>query len=206
MIPNGFIIQGKRQLWVTDNCPYRGLGFAESWPLDDPELFKKDSVVKELSELARKEWFYFTYGEGYMLDVIPDVAFICKYIRHCLELGISIRVLLCETDRNEPKLDLTMFQKLEGHLHLLGYDYGTSQGAFSALADDFYGEPVSELEPLRKQLNRYGLFDTAELLDRYIETREAAIARGEDLETGLDFVKFRLSEVRNLELLCREVG
>ena len=141
-----------------------------------------------------------------VLDVIPDLAFICKYTHHCLELGISIRVLLCETDRNEPKLDLTIFQRLEGHLHFLGYDYGTSQGAFSALADDFYGEPVPELESLRKQLNSYGLFDTAELLDRYIQAREAAIARGEDLETGLDFVKFRLSEVRNLELLCREVG
>lgn len=184
MFVNGIIIQKD-----TDN-KYRGIdgsGFSEStacnWFFNDDESvsaqfepFYDEYIGKTYWNLEKHSW----------VAACNDIEYIYKYVKEAKKRGIKYRLILCETEIPEPRFECPDCEK-----RFLGYDYAYASG-------DNYSAVYNEIPYVFPQfkLNRYGLFQTKEEIDRYIAERERFIKDNPPytLESG-DFVAFKLYEV-----------
>ena len=192
LFPNGIVIQGtaldhRWYSWdVTDPSIghsdfqlYQGIGRYRDWPLE----FEDDPISKILTREAEDRWFYYYFETGestvqYALWVVPEKDFIIRYISHCNDKNINIRILFCFTGRMIPiwGSDLPT-------LHFLGYDYVGSD-LFSVIPDDLLSPPYTEYQhiPVYKalmdcagMLNKYKLFETENDVNIFIERRNDVI-------------------------------
>lgn len=187
---NGLVIQE-----INDSnefysiSPYMGIGRYQSWPL----MSKTDKQSTLLTKEAEERWFNYFSGESnnkYALAVVPSMDYMQRYLNVCNLYNLKIRVLQIESERGVPVWDGPFFNNT-----FMGYEYSTSQSFYAPLFDDLYGLLPPSLAKAKSSLNKYGLFDTEDDLNSYIENRKIAIEEGYDLETFGDFCRFKVSLV-----------
>ncbi len=204
MFTNGIVIQDARRLLFEGDWPYRGTSCYESWPLDTPEHYGASSLARELTDYAFSVWFDLqwempdTETVCYPVSASPELSYSCRYINECIRLGIEPRVLLCESDREVPQMEPTLWTPLVKRSVLLGFDLSTSRDLYSALLDDFWRRPLNGIEVFGDALNDYGLIESEKMIDRYAKFRQRA--RGKEGGEG-DFLKMRLSAVEPDDVL-----
>ncbi len=163
---------------------YRGLGrYYCSWPLS----IEDDNLSRQLTAEANK-WFDTKYPDGtleFNFEIIPERDFCIKYVKHCIEKGIKIRILFCRTETEKPVWDFPL-----PLLNFLGYDYTTSEPFYSSIPEDLL-DPVrtyldhplyKSLVQCRDKLNRFKLFDNEKDIRTYIERRN--IVEESDIQWG----------------------
>ena len=184
MFVNGIVVQK-----YTD-ISYKGIdgsGFSENtaqnWFLNDYEDVS-DYFESYYDENIGKT--YWNLGNHIWTAACNDMSYIYKYIREAERRNIKYRLLLCKTDIPDPKFDCPDFEKI-----FLGYDYAYALG-------DNYSAVYNEIPYVfpQFQLNKYGLFQTREEIEKYIGAREQFKLTHPPLtlEEG-DFVVFRLHEI-----------
>jgi hypothetical protein len=187
---NGLLVQDLSKINLQSSTNYLGIERFHSWPLS----CKTDIASKTLTEEAEDKWFNYFYDRKqtkYSLAVVPSIEYIQRYLSVCQKYKLNVRVLFVETDREDPVWDGPYY-----HNKFLGFDYGTTQDFFSVLYDDMYGkEDISLFIPLKLALNKYGLFNTENELNSYINAREEAIKEGHNLEETGDFCRFKISTI-----------
>ena len=146
------------------------------WPLDTVE----EKTAVQLTEEADEKWFI-AYD---MLQIAPDLDYAVRYAECCRKNGIEAVILLAETP------DDAWVVKDEIRIEeVYGFDCIGAVG-FSYLRTDF-GTDVSQV-----RLNRYGLFDTLEEVESYVEKRREVIASGVNIEDFWKETPIRLSRVK----------
>lgn len=184
MFVNGIVIQK-----YVDN-PYKGIdgsGFSEktgqNW------FFNYDESQAEYFEPYYDENIGKTYWdmqEHTWVSACSNMDYIYKYVKEAKKRNIKYRLLLCETEIPAPLFVCPDFEKI-----FLGYDYAYASG-------DNYSAVYNEIPFVFSQfkLNRYGLFQTKEEIDKYIAERERFKESHPPLtlEEG-DFTVFRLHEI-----------
>ena len=127
--------------------------------------------------------FYGESNDKYALGVVPSIDYMQRYLNVC-------NLLQIESEREVPVWDGPFFKNT-----FMGYEYSTSQSFYAPLYDDLFGLLPPSLVKAKASLNKYGLFDTEDDLNSYIENRDKAIEEGYDLETFGDFCRFKVSLV-----------
>jgi hypothetical protein len=164
---------------------YRGLGrYLSYWPLE----LENDPLSKQLTNDIEK-WLDIDANNPLEkdLNIVPEKRICIRYIKHCRNKGINIRVLFCRTELEVPQWD-----SLLPNLNILGYDYCTGVPYFSPIPDDllmpndeFMNHPAyKELIQCSQKLNKYKLFDNENDLKTYIEKRQKVIES--DIQWGTD--------------------
>lgn len=181
---NGFIIQALYSDEYSQNYEgYVGTGRYVSWPLE----WEEDDISKELTDEANNRWFYYTYLEennlngDSMLNTVGDLDYLNRYVEHCNNLGINIRILQIQSTRKYPIFEEKI--KLKGKV--LGYDYSSGGSFTSLLREDLDGNFEGEFSILKEfyeKLNNNGLIDKIEDIKRYVLIREKLISKGVNLE------------------------
>lgn len=221
---NGIIIQEKnvaKKTWIKNEDTetqnnyenYKGIEKFMSWPLEA----KNDSFSIELTAEANKRWFGFIESkkpESYSIKVVPDLKYCNKYIQHCTQIGVSVKVLFCRTSRHMP-----IWNAIVPELWPLGYDYATSQSYYSAILHELCVKPYNKYEDIaeyksfiecRQLLNTNMLFNSESDILSFVKKRNEVIASPIEwekrqnsflihlLEPYGDFCIFHLSEVKTL--------
>ena len=148
----------------------------DAWPL--AELDEESAVL--LTEEADERWFT-VYS---MPEIVPDLDYAKRYADVCRKSGIEAVILLAESP------DGAFVVKDDVRIEeVYGFDcFGTV--GFSYLRTDI-GVDVPD-----DALNQYGLFDSPEGVEAYIEKRRAVIASGVNLENFWEETPVRLSRIQ----------
>ena len=184
MYVNGFVIQK-----YADNS-YKGIdgsGFSDStgenWYFNNDEKLSKE-FEPFCDENINKT--YYNTDEYSYVSVCTDMKYIVKYIEESKKQNIKYRLLLCETEIQNPVMKLP-----EIEMKFLGYDYAYSIG-------DNYSAVYNEIPYVFQQfkLNENGLFQTEKEIREYIIERERYKSTHSPytLEEG-EFTIFKLHEV-----------
>ena len=180
---NGIVVQK-----YTDN-PYKGIdgsGFGDhtgqNWFLN----YEEDAADFESYYDENIGRTYRIPGEHTWIAACNDMDHIYEYVKEAEKRNIKYRLLLCETDVPDPQFDCPDLKRI-----FLGYDYAYAAG-------DNYSAVYNEIPFVFPQfrLNQYGLFQTREEIEEYIDERERFKLTHPllTLEEG-DFVVFRLHEI-----------
>jgi hypothetical protein len=173
-VNNGVIFQKR------ENRTYQGVD-GDNWYLNAlyPDSF--EGYFENKIELSWRDDSY--------VDVCNDPEYINEYIRVSTENKIDYRIILCCTDNKLPDGSNIMW----GGNFFLGYDYAYSGGSYySAIYNELHFERLDEYKNIL--LNKYGLLDSKQEMNRYLEIRNGLLERGCNLELG-DFVIFELYEI-----------
>ncbi len=165
---NGYIVATVNDY---DNFSYN------SWPLTK---IKDDEVVDGLIDEADDKWF--TVFD--MQEVAPDLDYAIRYADYCKELGIEAVILLAETSDSDFEVnDDICIEEVYG---------------FDCIGTVYFSYLRAEAKDFKEELhlNRYGLFDTIEDVDKYIELRREVIESGVNLEDYWKETPIRLSKVK----------
>ena len=179
LINNGYVVQDLN--WsIFDQNSYKGVQKFKSWPLR--KYNDNESIM--LEDFAWKKWFAF-HG---CFEIIPDVNFIKKYIDHCNQLGIEIRLLQIEL----PIKQMVTASKLSVK-NVLGYDCvaGIEMSYLCMHKQDLKKYfPTSSLK-----INNNGLFDRIEDSYEFLSCYHKLINEGVNLEDWGDPIPAKISEV-----------
>lgn len=173
---NGVLVTNKLPVPTIDaDASYRGVAYGWAWPLENmyaPDINDKDTdLILELNELHS---FYYSDGT-YPLEVVANLDLISRYVERCRIRNISVRTLLCATERSEPILSPSAVTQVLDNAKRLGYDYAYSSGCYSAVYEDIF--PTSPfLASFCDKLNKHGLFETTFDLSEFIKTRQEIIS------------------------------
>ncbi len=172
---NGVIIQR------FEDRLYRGVE-GDNWYLNDSY---QESLGLYFETNIDKSWL-----DSECIDVSNDWGFINKYVELSKKNNIQYRLILCETEKQRPKL-----KNIEGEMHFIGYDYAYAGGSYySVVYNDICSGRVAEFKNF--ELNKYGLFEKLDDLTRFIDKREKLMQSNQRLNfEGGQFVVFKLYEI-----------
>ena len=160
---------------------YKGVE-GDNWYLNDkyPELFEE-----YFCENIEKSWYDSDY-----VDVCTDIHFAEKYIEISRLNNINFRVLLCETEKEKPKI-----QNMVWNTRYIGYDYAYLGGTYySAVLNDICSGRIEQFKDYI--LNSNGLFDDITNLKDFISQREYYKRQyGNQLIEEGNFVIYKLYEI-----------
>lgn len=172
---NGIIMQR------DEGGKYKGVE-GDNWYLNDkyPELFEE-----YFCENIEKSWF-----DTDFVDVCTDIHFLEKYIELSKLNNIKFRILLCETEKENPQ-----FQNIVWNTRFIGYDYAYLGGSYySAVLNDIC---LRKIQGLTKYiLNDNGLFGDIANIKDFIFQREQYRKQCAEytIEKG-DFTIYKLYEI-----------
>ncbi len=175
MNKNGFIVQ-KRSL---GKYSYMGVD-GDNWALKE----YSNELKRIYDEEIDRSW----YCEKWV-DVCDNLEVIKEALGVARSLKLEIRVLFCETDREEP-----VYHGESVKMKFLGFDYAYAGGSYySAVLNDIVSERIELLKEYK--LNEFGLFNSLDEMKQFIAKRKM-IKRNTSisLEEG-DFVCYKLYEV-----------
>lgn len=173
---NGIVFQRK------DNRKYKGID-GDNWYLND---VYRDTLGMFFDEIIDKAWCDSNY-----VDVCNNENFIEKYIDLSQKNHIDFRMILCETDRQYPRIKSVIDNGI-----FIGYDYAYSGGSYySAILNDICSQRINEFRNIK--LNSYGLFDELEDIHTFIYKRNQLIKKSKNyvFEDG-DFLIYKLYEIK----------
>jgi len=117
---NGFLIIREDKTHVSKNLNYRGIE-GDVWPLyidiSNVEKNELQTLIDYVDDNIT------TFSDYSVADVTNDINFINRYINACNRVGLNITVLLCETEKNSPHVEISLKSLNEDFL-FIGYDYG----------------------------------------------------------------------------------
>ena len=172
---NGIIFQ-------KDECKeYMGVE-GDNWYLND---VYPNTLGDYFNENIEKSWYNTDY-----VDVCSDKSFIDTYIKLSCSNNIKFRMLLCETEKEYPIMDVLCWNK-----KFIGYDYAYLGGSYySAVLNDICSRRIDEFAKIK--LNEYGLFEKIEQLEDFISRRRKYYQNSKKgiVEEG-DFIIYKLYEI-----------
>ena len=174
---NGYIVQR------ANANTYHGVE-GDNWYLNYESNNQK--FEQYFNEHIDKSWC-----DELFVDCCTDLDYLESYISESRKLNIPCRIILCETERENPRV---VFQ---GESKVLGYDYAYAGGSYySCIYNDIFFKRIPELSDF--SLNENGLISTQEEIKKFITRREELEkTMHEQFEEG-DFVIYKLSEVIKL--------
>jgi hypothetical protein len=185
---NGIVIQQQH------GNRYRGID-GENWYLN---YLSTDNYFREFYDrFIARAW------EGCTrVDCCNDLEYITRYISCSHAKEIDCRLLLCETVREDPKMELSDYAKAR----FIGFDYAYSGGDYySCVKNDICLRRIPEFSEIK--LNEYGLFDSETAVQAFIELRAEIRASysASMFELG-DFIIYRLSELELTSIENAEIA
>ena len=172
---NGIIFQ-------RDECKkYKGVE-GDNWYLNDTY---PDILGDYFNEKVEKSWY-----DTDCVDVCSEKSFIDMYIHLSRSNNIKFRMLLCETEKQYPIMEMLQWKK-----KFIGYDYAYQGGSYySAVLNDICLRRIEEFAQIK--LNEYGLFEKIEQLEDYISRREKYNKNSKKrIVEGGDFIIYKLYEI-----------
>lgn len=155
----------------------------DNWYLND---IYPSTIGKYHDEYIEKSWC-----EVDWVDVCNNEEFIEEYIRLSKENNINFRMILCQTNQNNPRVDVR-YKKIS----FLGYDYAYSGGSYySAVYSDLFCGKLNVFSEI--ELNENGLIKTRNDLKRFIDIRNRIELKENTLEKG-DFIEYKLFQINLL--------
>lgn len=177
---NGYIIQ------KAESSAYRGVE-GDNWYLN---YLSTNPYFKEFyEENIEKEWLNPDF-----VECCADAEYISRYVEESNRLGIPYRILLCSTDKPEPKLDDAPEQ--EGTV--LGYDCAYTGGSYySCIVNDILSGRIQEFHGVA--LNKNGLFATQEEAEKFMKYRDELKKQTTEYvyEEG-NFAIYKITEIAGL--------
>ena len=179
----GYIVQYNQASQYSICKEYTGISERKSWPLSDTEL---QNGLEQIWMSAYLEDLN-AGGDGRTLEAIPDLSTLERYVKECINQGYDIRILFVSTVQAEERW-IEESDLPDKYIIDMGYDL-----IYPVENDDYYSALNDEREILQeanllKQLNSFGMFPTAKLLDEYINWRNNNLQPME-VEPLSDFVK-----------------
>jgi len=150
------------------------------WPLSDVE---NDDVAEDLVAEGENKWFLM-YD---MLEISPDYNYVSRYNEYCKSIGINTCILMIESPYNYFDIqDNYVIDTVYGYdcIGVIGYSYLDNDR-------DVFEEKFKKSEI---GLTKYGLFDSLESFEKYVEMRGRYISAGNDLENYWEMIPIRLSK------------
>lgn len=177
---NGIIMQKKSRAY------YQGIE-GDNWYLNYEYSKELDKFFEENIEMAWRNSDY--------VDACNNMEYIQKYIDISKKNNVNYRILLCMTEKNQPKMKLPE----EDNIIFLGYDYAYTGGSYySAVLNDIISKRIPQFSKMK--LNENGLFKTYEDIIDFISLRES-IKKTSYMQDNLfekgDFTVYKLYEICN---------
>lgn len=161
---NGFLIIKEERSHISQNINYQGIE-GDVWPL---HLEVSNVEKSELQYLVDTVDNRITTCLDYSAtDVSNDIDFINRYVNACVQEEMSISVLLCETEKDKPLINITE-KTLNKDFLFIGFDYGYCGTDYYSCVNSDMGR-ITEMDSLK--LNQYGLFDTEVEVIKFINLR-----------------------------------
>lgn len=173
---NGFVVKSYEETWPNSTSNYLGIGRYFTWPLDT----YTDNLSKKLNSEALERWLGY---QDHRLQVIPDVEYLQRYIKHCKDLEIEIFCLEIESFSNTITTQATLNSS-----EFMGYDYVDVDMCTSCLYDDLYENDVYNYKYFKDidlRLNNYGIFSTLKDMALYLQKRERLV---EEIGENEDYI------------------
>ena len=184
---NGFLIKSyEEQSSYKGDDTYLGIGRYITWPLDT----LTDTVSVSLTTEALERWFGYQDNRLY---VVPDLEYLKRYAYHCRELNISIFCMQVESSNSIITTAVSL-----PVVRCLGYEYVDVDMSTSCMREDLVMTDSyiqNAFSPIKKSLNKYGLFDSTYSIQQYEKCRNQLINEGYDMEEYFCPTVVRLSEV-----------
>jgi hypothetical protein len=175
---NGFLIIRNEESYLSRNINYQGIE-GDVWPLhlDIPNVEK--SELQFLVDYVDNN--ITTFSDYSATDVASDVGFVNRYINACIRAGINISVLLCETEKNKPLINISE-KALDRDFLFIGFDYGYCGSNYYSCVNSDIGR-IPEMNSMKP--NKYGLFDTKceiiEFINLRTQLKNANLGKGFEL-------------------------
>lgn len=152
-----------------------------AWPLSKIE---KDKTAERLTEEADDNWF--TLYD--MPEIAPSLQYVKRYAEYCHSIGLDAVILMIETPLSNFEInDELKVLKTYGYDCIGSVGYSFLMNERKIFADDFAQNKIV--------FNEYGLFCSAEDVERFIILRREYIASGINLEDYWTEMIIRISEV-----------
>lgn len=151
----------------------------------DPLLSIPDPECKKIYDEAT--WKRLDDEYSILLQFIPNLDILYRYLMKCKELNIGIRLLYVESDYPDEVCDYDFEDK-----KLLGYEYCEIPFDSQVITDFDWYEPLHKYYPL---LNEYGLFNTLEDAEKFKAAYDEAFQKGYIGDGDMDTYVFKLYEV-----------
>lgn len=151
------------------------------WPLSDVE---NDNVAESLVDEGDNKWFMM-YD---MLEISPDYNYVSRYNEYCKSIGINTCILMIESPYNYFDIqDNNIIASVYGYdcIGVIGYSYLDNDR--DIFEEDFEKSGIG--------LTQYGLLDSLESVEKFVEMRGRYIIAGNNLENFWDMIPIRLSKV-----------
>ena len=155
----GFLVVGEPMI-IQKIC-YHGVS-TDAWPIGTQ--FKTKTAV----DICETSYWDLNY------PLLIDFDSALDYCHRCENLGITPRMLFCQTMLTNSEHTLPKFEIPQNTIHL-GYDYAYPSGSYySAIANDILYQE-NRVSPFWKQrINEFGLFSTENDLLQFATDRTAA--------------------------------
>lgn len=151
------------------------------WPLSNVE---NDENAERLVNEGDNRWFL-VYD---MLEISPDFDYASRYNEYCGTIGINSTILKVESPYNYFEIQDTRSIRT-----VFGYDcIGTIGYSYLDNDRDVFEE---YFEKNGIKLNRYGLFDSLEYVEKFEELRNEYIGSENNLENYWGMIPIKLCEV-----------
>ncbi|MEP6756658.1 MAG: hypothetical protein ABJA67_14225 [Chthonomonadales bacterium] len=211
---NGIMVTGTEPgIHSQRGSTYRGISHGAPWPIAMENVASCTTLIQEVSSRFVTGPIE---GAAYPIATTTCLTDVREYLRQCETAGISVRILLVQTDRPAPDMRDEVGLNLAKAGTELGFDYAYSSGEYSALYSDVYPPISASLSTFGNRLNEIGLFISELDLNDYVHARnefalELEKQRGLNIVNGVeeiaiettgDFVRYRLWEILESALLC----
>lgn len=162
---NGMIVQK----WTENE--YQGIE-GDNWFLrNDSEL---DDYVDKYVDRSWEE-------ESLWVDVCNEYDFILKYAREARKQGVLFRILLCESEIQQPQMELPPTVQLQ----FIGFDIAEiNSGFYSSINSDLINHRIDSLKG--HKINEYGLFQTHEEASMYQKERNTLFKQYDGIVAASD--------------------
>ena len=151
----------------------------------DPLLSIPDPECQKIYDEAT--WKRLDDEYSILLQFIPNLDILYRYLIKCKELNIGIRLLYVESDYPDEVCDYDFEDK-----KFLGYEYCEIPFDSQVITDFDWYEPLHKYYDL---LNEYGLFNTLEDAEKFKAAYDDAFQKGYIGDGDMDTYVFKLYEV-----------
>ncbi|TDX51146.1 hypothetical protein [Orenia marismortui] len=197
---NGFIVKRVDGSYGRKFGNYLGIE-GDVWPLYKDIQLIEQSKLKYLCDFIDENVLK-SYFDNSRVDVCSNIQFLNEYVSTCNKLDFNIEILLCETSRKKPYINIEEYV-IDNQFEFLGYDYGYPGDNYYSCVYNDIGR-VSEMDNIK--LNKYGLFNSEEQVVNFYILRERLKQKNpQNFEFGehdTDYTVYKISKyVGNLPIL-----
>lgn len=146
------------------------------------EEFSNDAEAEKLDNEGDDRWFM-KYD---MLQISPDYDYVSRYNDYCRNIGLDTCILLVESPYKYFEVE-----EIGNNDMVYGYDCIGTIG-YSYLCKDRISYAV-DYEENGITLNEYGLFDSIDSAEKFIELYNNCIGAGKNIENYWEMTIIRLS-------------